>query len=154
MICIPLDLMEEAGVTEQWMMDAALEMMSKLCTSTLRNLKDFLLDLDHPTVKAEITKAVAMQSKRDESASSSSAPPKKAFLWPERHAQAFEHKGADWWQASYPSPDIMQAHPGLNRLTDRMFDMAKLMGIAFPDRRLEGWKGDLEQRGGRVFGFL
>lgn len=145
MICIPLDLMEEAGVTEQWVMDVALELMCKLCTSTLRSLKDFLLDLDHPTVEAEITKAVAMQSKRNECASSSSTQPKKALLWPERHAQAFDHKGADWWLASYPSPDIMQAHPGLNRLTDRMFDMLKLMGISFPDRRLESWKCDLEQ---------
>lgn len=125
--------------------------MDALCTTSLRDLDDFLLPESHDVVWAELHRASATEEKRSHRAMKATQeqqqltpsqqhqpqqkPPHRCFKWPERHASAFHKQGNDWCSQSFPSDAFLQSHPGLYRLTERHFDLAAIKGVTFPETR-------------------
>lgn len=60
---------------------------------------------------------------------------KKAKKWPEAHAQLCDNMGIDWWLDAAPPGETLDLYPGLQRLTERQFDLLHLMGVKYPDPR-------------------
>ena len=59
----------------------------------------------------------------------------KLMRWPEAHAQVCDQMGLNWWENAIPSGETLDIYPGLQRLTERQFDLLRLMGVKYPDQR-------------------
>ncbi|CAJ1335640.1 unnamed protein product, partial [Effrenium voratum] len=116
-------------------------LMTCLADPITRDLDDFLLPDTHQLLQDDFEKARTSYIKRSASAAKghakakAKAKAKAASKWPEVHARLCERLGIDWWESGVPSQEVLDTHPGLLRLTDRQFDLLRLLGIRFPDSR-------------------
>ena len=117
--------------------------MNKLCSFKHREIDDFLLPEQHPSVQQEIARARDVAQKRQDkliASASGQQPPKKARTtppkWAERHTKALINNGVEeWWTSSLPSAEILTKFPGLHALTERQADLCRVRNIRLPDRR-------------------
>lgn len=137
MICVPLWMVSESGLSEEEVILEAQSMLDRLvdCSShSCRSLEDFLYPVSHPCVQAEIQRGLDAKEKRESKKKGSKQ--KKPPKWATQHAQALERSGRDWWEPSHPDDAVMFKHPGLHALTDRQFDFCSVLKIKFPDERV------------------
>lgn len=78
-MAIPLQLLQEAAVSEQELTVFAQNMMDALCTNSLRDLDDFVLADDHVIVQAELLEAQRLFEKRQSRAEDSGTVVKKTL---------------------------------------------------------------------------
>eukprot|EP00435_Cladocopium_sp_Y103_P035935 s2002_g9.t1 len=87
------------------------------------------------TDKAELQRSREARERRQQTALKTTSKAAKAMRWPEQHAAVCDQLGLDWWEDAVPKDEVLDAYPGLQRLTDRQFDLLRMMGVKFPDHR-------------------
>ncbi|CAE7749628.1 unnamed protein product, partial [Symbiodinium sp. CCMP2456] len=154
LLCLPLQKLVDAGVSEDQLRAMATQHMQKLLVSQMRDLDDFLLNDADPLIQEDYAKAVDLAERRQQKLESDlgtakRAPKRKAETedaavpkakiakckWAETHTKAMELMGKDWWESYAPSPATLKKFPGLHALTDRQLDLCQVFGIGFPDSR-------------------
>lgn len=127
-------LLDEAGVVEDDLKEYAYKVLEPLVTDKLRDLDDFLLPESHTAVKKEIARSIQLEAKRSRGSRRTKGK-KRTIAWHELHAKACDRRGVDWWTSRHPGDDVIEQHPGLKRLSERMLDYAWLRGLRFPEAR-------------------
>lgn len=136
MIGLPAWMLEEAGLEEDTVTNMAHDLVDRLCDCSeapCRDLRDFLLPLDHPVVQRQVQLARGKSEKRS---ARTTRPVAKAPKWAEQHCRAFEKSGRDWWEPSFPAESVFCEFPGLHALTERQFDLLAVLNVKFPDTRI------------------
>ena len=112
-----------------------------------RMLDSWLLSDEHPIVRHSLQTQLAQHfaDRGDWSDAllagggytpNGSAPRKRRKVsrqWVELHASMAEGRNQDWWTSGIPSQRVLESSPGLLQLTDREFDMLKLLEVPVPD---------------------
>ena len=146
LLCLPLQKLVDAGVSEGQLRAMATQHMQKLCTSQMRDLDDFLLDDADPIIQEGNMKAMELAERRQVKLESELGVAKRASKrkaeiedgevpkpkitkckWAETHTKAMERMGKDcWWESYAPSPATLMKFPGLHALTDRQLDLCQV----------------------------
>lgn len=137
MLAVREDIASAAGLGPQQLQDKAVDVMSRLIVrqELTRDLDDFLLPEKHPLIQ-EMFRSVTAKNKPDEPSTCDAKRPRtRSARWPEIHARRFDALGLDWWESGVPNQQTVDTFPGLQALGLRQFEILRMHGFEFPDRK-------------------
>ena len=94
-------------------------------------LEDLLLREDDQLVLDHYSEALAMADRRSTGASSSAA----TSNWASSHYEECIRQGKAWWDCHAPPKEVMDAFPGLHKLSARELDILACSKVSYPEKQ-------------------